>query len=57
MGLAKSRNIENQIMFFVKDEGEDTKVGFDLQSYHQNRYQNTEELRVQLEAQLKTHYC
>lgn len=57
MGLAKSRNIENQIMFFVKDEGKDTKVGFDLQSYHQNRYKNTEELRVQLEAQLKAHYC
>ncbi len=56
MGLAKSRNIENQIMFFVKDEGKDTKVGFDLQSYHQNRYKNTEELRAQLEAQLKTHY-
>ena len=57
MGLAKSKGIENQIMFFVKtDEDGDVNVGFDLQSYQQNRYKNTEELRTQLEAQLKVYY-
>ena len=57
MGLAKSKGIENQIMFFIKtDEDGDANVGFDLQSYQQNRYKNTEELRTQLEAQLKVYY-
>jgi len=56
MGLAKSKGIENQIMLFVKDEGKDTDVGFDLQSYQQNRYQDTEDLREKLELQLKVYY-
>ncbi|MDQ7083859.1 MAG: hypothetical protein Q9M36_02555 [Sulfurovum sp.] len=57
MGLAKSKGIENQIIFFIKtDEDGDANVGFDLQSYQQNRYKNTEELRTQLEAQLKVYY-
>ena len=56
IGLAKSRNIPNQIMLFVKDEGKETKVGFDLQSYQQNRYKDTEELREKLEIQLKEYY-
>lgn len=57
MGLAKSKGIENQIMFFVKtDEASGANVGFDLQSYQQNRYKNTEELRTQLEAQLIVYY-
>lgn len=56
MGLAKAKKIDNQIMFFVKDEGAETKVGFDLQSYQQNRYKDTEELREQLEIQLKEYY-
>jgi len=55
MGLAKSRGIENQIMFFLKID-EDAKVGFDLQSYQQNRYKDTEELREKLESQLKVYY-
>jgi hypothetical protein len=45
MGLAKAKNLSNQIMLFVKDNGNDTKVGFDLQSYQQNRYKDTEDLR------------
>lgn len=57
MGLAKSKGIENQIMFFVKtNESGSANVGFDLQSYQQNRYKNTEELRTQLEAQLIVYY-
>lgn len=56
MGLAKAKSIENQIMLFVKDEGRDTKVGFDLSSYHQNRYQNTEDLRKKLEKRLGQFY-
>lgn len=56
MGLARANNIDNQIMLFVKDEGNDTKVGFDLQSYHQNRYKDTEELREQLKTQLLEYY-
>ena len=57
MGLAKSRDIEKQIMFFIKvDEEYNVDVGFDLQSYQQNRYKNTEELREQLELQLKVYY-
>ena len=38
------------------DEDGDANVGFDLQSYQQNRYKNTEELREQLESQLKVYY-
>lgn len=56
MGLAKSRGIENQIMLFVEDQGKDTDVGFDLQSYQQNRYVDTEDLRKKLESQLITYY-
>ncbi len=56
MGLAKVNKIDNQIMFFVKDEGAETKVGFDLTSYQQNRYKDTEQLREQLEVQLKAYY-
>lgn len=56
MGLAKSMGIDNQIMLFVEDEGSDTDVGFDLQSYQQNRYRDTEDLRTKLEFQLKVYY-
>jgi len=57
MGLAKSRGIENQIMFFVKtDEAGDVNVGFDLQSYQQNRYKDIKELKEQLIVQLKVYY-
>lgn len=57
MGLAKAKNLSNQIMLFVKDNGNDTKVGFDLQSYQQNRYKDTEDLREILEKQLKIYFC
>ncbi|MDD2888198.1 MAG: DNA sulfur modification protein DndB [Aliarcobacter sp.] len=56
IGLAKAKNLSNQIMLFVKDEGKDTKVGFDLQSYQQNRYKDTEDLREKLEMQLKAYF-
>lgn len=56
MGLAKAKNLSNQIMLFVKDEGNETKVGFDLRSYQQNRYKDTEDLREKLEIQLKAYF-
>lgn len=56
MGLAKAKNLSNQIILFVKDEGNNTKVGFDLQSYQQNRYKDTEDLREILEKQLKIYF-
>ena len=56
MGLVKAKNLSNQIMLFVKDNGNDTKVGFDLQSYQQNRYKDTEDLREILEKQLKIYF-
>ena len=56
MELAKAKNLSNQIMLFVKDNGNDTKVGFDLQSYQQNRYKDTEDLREILEKQLKIYF-
>lgn len=56
MGLAKAKNLSNQIMLFVEDKGNDTKVGFDLRSYQQNRYIDTEDLREKLEQQLKIYF-
>lgn len=56
MGLCKERGISNQIILLVKEDEKGAKVGFDLQSYKQNRYKNTEELRTKLEAELKVYY-
>ncbi|WP_024953559.1 DNA sulfur modification protein DndB [Sulfurospirillum arcachonense] len=59
MGLAKAKGMENQIMFFVeKSDSGSADVGFDLQSYQQNRYDygDTGDLRDQLEAQLLEYY-
>ena len=56
MGLAKAKNIQNQVLLFVKDEGKDTEVGFDLQSYKQCRYKDTEHLRELLEEELNAYY-
>ena len=40
------------MLFVEKDEDGDAQVGFDLQSYQQNRYADTEKLSEQLEEQL-----
>lgn len=59
LALCRAKGIDNQLILLLKDNGDGQvkeEVGFDLQGYKWIPYKNTEELREELETELKEYY-